>query len=112
MTWGFAFPGAVLRTLLLTGHQRRRLRPLVLVALVIVDLIGRSSEHISDPGRMPTDQMGVHPERDRRVSVPKSVSHDVHRDTCDQQQSRVHIPQVVHAVIATIDALTEAIRTS
>jgi hypothetical protein len=39
--------------------------------------------------------MGIHPERDRRVSMPEPVGHDVHRDTRDKEQGRVHVPQVV-----------------
>jgi hypothetical protein len=39
--------------------------------------------------------MGIHPERDRRVSMPAPVGHDVHRDTRDKEQGRVHVPQVV-----------------
>jgi hypothetical protein len=110
MTWGFAFPGAVFwantsanRAPALTAPAPRLRR------LVRVGLIGGSSEHISDPGRMPTDHMGVHPERDRRVSVPESVSHDVHRGTCDQRLGqRSSIDRASHSAYGKLGIRTLA----
>ena len=81
-------------TPLLTRCQRGRLRPVFLV-LVLIDLVSRSGEHVGDPGSVTTDHMGIHPERDGRVSVPEPVGDDVHRDTGHQEQRCVDVPQIV-----------------
>jgi hypothetical protein len=72
--------------------RRSRLARRVVVLRLILGVVDGGREQVGHASGGLSDDVGVHPERDRGISVPQPLGDDVYRDTTGQQERGVYVP--------------------